>query len=102
MPIVRPEGHVRTQSELEGWPVGIVSFKLGERWICHVDNVSPGAIIARSDGPTREDAVSSALAIARQRLQTTRRLKNTLADLRDSVARLEALRKSRDDDDEDR
>ena len=100
MPIVRPEGHVRTQSELEGWPVGIVSFKLGERWICHVDNVSPGAIIARADGSTREDAVSSALAIARQRLQTTRRLKNTLADLRDSVARLEALRKSREDDED--
>jgi len=104
MPILRPEGHVRTESELEGWPIGIVSFKLGERWICHVDNVSPGAVIARGEGATREDAEARALVTARQRLRTTRRLKSALADLHDSVARLEAMssKKPPGEDDEEK
>jgi len=65
--------HVRREAELEGWPVAIVSYRLGETYYCEVDNVSPGARIARSEGPTREAAEAAAIADARRRLARTRR-----------------------------
>jgi hypothetical protein len=101
MAVMRPEGHSRRESVAEGWPIGVVSFKLGDRWICHVDNISPGAVIARADGSTREEAEEEAIALASRRLRTTRRLKTTLADLHDSVARLDAIAGRKPDDDDD-
>jgi hypothetical protein len=69
---MRAEDYQRRREELAGWPVGIVSYRLGERYICEVDNVSPGARIARAEGPSREDAEGKALADAARRLGRTR------------------------------
>ena len=70
---MRAEDYQRRRQELAGWPVGIVSYKLGDRFICEIDNVSPGAMIARGSGGTREAAESEALEKARRRLGRTRR-----------------------------
>ena len=40
---MRAEDYQRRRQELAGWPVGIVSYKLGDRFICEIDNVNPGA-----------------------------------------------------------
>jgi hypothetical protein len=69
---MRTEDYQRRRDELAGWPVGIVSYKLGERFICEVDNVSPGARLARAEGGTREEAEQRALATAERRLARTR------------------------------
>jgi hypothetical protein len=69
---MRAEDYQRRREELAGWPVGIVSYRLGERYICEVDNVSPGARIARAEGASREDAEGKALADATRRLGRTR------------------------------
>jgi hypothetical protein len=67
-----PEGYQRRQEQLAGWPVGIVSYKLGDRYICVIDNVSPGARLARAEDATRADAEHKALAAAARRLARTR------------------------------
>ena len=53
---MRAEAYQRRREELAGWPVGIASYRLGERFVCEIDNVSPGARLARAEGATREEA----------------------------------------------
>jgi hypothetical protein len=47
----------------------IVSYRLGDTFYCIVDNVDPGANIARAEAPTREEAESTAIAKAKERLE---------------------------------
>ncbi len=67
----RVEQYQSRRQELAGWPVGIVSYRLGDRFICEVDNVSPGGRIARAEGATREQAEAAALADAELRMART-------------------------------
>jgi hypothetical protein len=67
------EGYETRALELEGWPVRVASYKLGDRYACKVDNVSPGAVVARGTGATREEAEAAALERARAKLRLTRR-----------------------------
>jgi hypothetical protein len=69
---MRTEDYQRREENLAGWPVGIVSYRLGDRWFCEIDNVSPGARIARAEGPTREAAERDAKAAATRRLARTK------------------------------
>jgi hypothetical protein len=64
----------RRHEVLEGWEVGITTYRLGDRCFCKVDNVSPGALIARAVAATKAEAERSALAHARTRLASTRRM----------------------------
>ena len=59
--------------EVNGWPVRITSYKLGARYVCVADNVSPGCNLARTMGPTREHAESKALERAQELLGRTHR-----------------------------
>lgn len=72
MPSLRSDLYQRRRAELAGWQVGIASYSIGDRFICEVDNVSPGARLARGEGATREEAERQALAIAERRLERTR------------------------------
>ncbi len=69
---MRTEDYQRREEKLAGWPVGIVSYKLGDQYVCEIDNVSPGARIARAEGATREDAEREAKAAATRRLGRTK------------------------------
>ena len=69
---MRTEDYQRREEKLAGWPVGIVSYKLGDKWFCEIDNVSPGARIARAEGLTREAAERDAIAAATRRLARTK------------------------------
>ena len=68
---MRTEDYQRREEKLAGWAVGIVSYRLGDKWFCEIDNVDPGARIARAEGPTREDAERDAKAAASRRLART-------------------------------
>jgi hypothetical protein len=70
--LLRAEDYRRRQHRLEGWEIGITSYKLGGRYCCEVDNVSPGARLARGEGPTRGEAEAQALNQAREMLARTR------------------------------
>lgn len=70
---LHPEQYRRQRERIEGWDINIVSYKLGERYLCEIDNVDPGARIARGDGMTPEEAEARALEMARKRLARTQR-----------------------------
>ncbi|MCI0432430.1 MAG: hypothetical protein L0271_02100 [Gemmatimonadetes bacterium] len=64
----------RTREDmLAGWPVRIVSYCVGPIWYAAVENVDPGAKIARANGDSREAAEQKAIEKARERLERTRR-----------------------------
>jgi len=70
---VKPEDYSERRVDVEGWPVNLTSYKLGEVYHTKADNVSPGAALARTTGATREEAEQKALDRARQLLSRTRR-----------------------------
>ncbi len=70
---MKAEDHQRRRQTVEGWEISITSYRIGETHYCHIDNVSPGATIARASGPTREAAETEALEKATKRLAATRR-----------------------------
>lgn len=73
----RAEGFERSLEEIAGERVGVTSYRLGDVFVCKVDNVSPGANIARATGATREEAREIAFAAAARRLARTRRFPTT-------------------------
>ena len=69
---MRAEDYQRRREELAGWPVSIISYKLGDRYVCEIDNISPGARVARAEGASREEAERLAREAAERRLGRTR------------------------------
>ena len=67
---MRAEGYERRRQELAGWPVVIVSYRLGARFVCEIE--SAGARIARSEGADRQEAEQQAMAAGSDRLARTR------------------------------
>jgi ribosomal protein L16/L10AE len=54
--------------EISGLTVNITSYKIGNKYYCHIDNVDPGATIVRLDGESKEEVIQTALEKAAQRL----------------------------------
>ena len=70
---MKAENYQERTLELSGWPVKVVSYKLGEEYVCEADNVSPGARLARFSAPTLEEAEKQTLSKAQHLLGKTRR-----------------------------
>ena len=70
---MRAEEFHERSLELAGWPVNLVSYRIGEEWHCRADNVSPGAGLCRTIGATREEAEQKAITRAEQLLSQTKR-----------------------------
>lgn len=70
---MRAEEYSEWYEVIAGWRIHIVSYRLGDRYCCTIDNVDPGARVARAEGVTREDAEGQALEQARKYLAQTRR-----------------------------
>jgi hypothetical protein len=70
---VKSEHFKERQIEIDGWPVKLTSYRLGEKYICQADNVSPGACLARFQAVSPEDAEAQAISKAKHLLGKTRR-----------------------------
>ena len=70
---MKAEEYTERQEAIDGWKVHIVTYRIGDRFYCIIDNVDPGARFARAEGDTREDAERVALEKARKYLGQTRR-----------------------------
>ena len=70
------EEYSRKQQEIGRWKINIVSYRLGDVYLCTVDNVEPGAVLARGKGPTREEAEKKAIQKAEEMLKRTRVITN--------------------------
>lgn len=73
MPSVHSQDFQERQIEVDGWPVRLTSYRIGEKFVCQADNVSPGACLARISAHSAEDAEAQALSKARHLLGKTRR-----------------------------
>ena len=65
---MKAENYEKEKKEVEGTLINITTYKIGERYYCHIDNVSPGATIARTEGNSKEEAREAALQKATARL----------------------------------
>ena len=74
---MRAEDYSERNEVIAGWRIHIVSYRLGDRYCCTIDNVDPGARVASAEGATREDAEGQALEKARKYLAQTRRFPTT-------------------------
>lgn len=72
---MKPQNYSKRRAEAAGWEVNVASYQLGDRFYCTVDNISPGAWIAKTEGATREEAEKKALDRAAELLAKTRILK---------------------------
>jgi hypothetical protein len=71
--LMKAEDYAERYEEIDGWKVHIVTYTIGDRYYCTIDNVDPGARFARAEGATREDVEVAALQKARKYLGQTRR-----------------------------
>lgn len=72
--IFHAEQFERRRTTLAGWPARIVSYKLGNVYVCEVDNVAPGATLVRIKAGTRQEAEQEAVRKAEQMFARTRRI----------------------------
>ena len=54
--------------EIAGVAFDVTSYKIGDRYYCHVTNADPGATVARAEGASREEAEETALTKTINRL----------------------------------
>lgn len=54
--------------EISGLTVNVTSYKIGNKYYCHIDNIDPGATIVRLDGESKDEVIQTALEKAMQRL----------------------------------
>ena len=71
---MKPQNYSKRKTQTAGWEVNVTSYQLGGRFYCTVDNVSPGAWIAKTEGSTREEAEKKALDRAAELLSKTRKI----------------------------
>lgn len=67
--MLRTEDFDSRDLELNGVKLKLTSYKIGERYHCHVSNVDPGATIARVEGRNRQEVVDLALAKVKERFK---------------------------------
>ncbi len=70
---MKVENFTERKIDIDGWPVNLTSYQIGETFHCRADNVSPGAGLARTTGATREEAEQKAIARAKELLGRTKR-----------------------------
>ncbi len=71
---MKAEEYQTRDVELAGWKARVTSYKFGDTYHCSVDNVSPGAVVARAEGKTREEAENAAVAKATKYFSQTRKV----------------------------
>jgi hypothetical protein len=71
---MKVENFSERRVDVDGWPVNLTSYKIGDVFHAKADNVSPGAALARTTGATQQEAEEKALARAKELLGRTRRL----------------------------
>ncbi len=69
----KSEAFTERQIEIDGWPMTLTSYRVGESYICQAADELAGACLARFGAPTLEEAESQAISKARHLLGKTRR-----------------------------
>ena len=57
----KPEEYTERKTQLAGWTVSIVTYKLGTIYYTTIDNTDPGAWVVKAQGTSRQDAEAKAV-----------------------------------------
>lgn len=55
-----PEDYSERKASLAGWPVTIVTYKLGSVYRTTIDNTDPGAWVVKTEGATKAESETKA------------------------------------------
>lgn len=72
MNTLHPSEYSERKESVPPFEIRVTSYKLNGKYYTSVDDVDPGAVIARSEGLTREEAELKAVVRAKQRLELSR------------------------------
>ena len=71
----KPEEYSERKTQLAGWPVTIVTFRLGSVYHTTIDNTDPGAWVVKAEGATKQEAESKAMKEAQALLEKVKQSK---------------------------
>ena len=71
----KPEDYSERKMELAGWPVNIVSYRLGATYHTTVDNTDPGAWVVKAQGATKQESEAKAVQEAQTLLDKIKKSK---------------------------
>src|SRR4051794_36132227 len=89
VPTSEGEDREERRDVLDGWPIRLTTFRTGDHFVCKIDNVDPGTLLSRGEGRTRADAERAAITMAIAKATNSKRLHQTLSELRLRVAELD-------------
>ena len=69
------EDYSERKSQLAGWPVHIITYRLGTVYHTTIDNTDPGAWVVKAQGTSKEEAESKALKEAEVLLEKVKKSK---------------------------
>ena len=71
----KPEDYSERKAQLAGWPIHIVTYRLGATYHTTIDNTDPGAWVVKAQGSTKEEAESKAIKEAEALLEKVKKSK---------------------------
>ena len=67
------EDYSERKTQLVGWTVTIVTYRLGEVYHTTIDNTDPGAWVVKAQGATKQEAETAALKDAEALLEKVKK-----------------------------
>ncbi len=69
------EEYSERKETLAGWPINIISYRLGTVYHTTIDNISPGAWVVKAQGQTKEESKAKAIQEAQTLLEKVKAAK---------------------------
>ena len=63
------EEYTETKRELAGWPITVVTYRLGDVYHATIENTDPGAWVVKAQGASKAEAEAAALRDAQALLE---------------------------------
>ena len=71
----KPEEYSEQKTQLAGWPITIVTYRLGSTYHTTIDNTDPGAWVVKAQGATKQEAEAKAMKEAQALLEKVKKSK---------------------------
>ena len=69
------EDYSQRKTQLAGWPVTIITYRLGDVYRTTIDNTDPGAWVVKAQGASKVEAEAKALKEAEALLEKVKKSK---------------------------
>ncbi len=73
--MAKPQEYSERKTQLAGWPVTIITYRLETTYHTTIDNTDPGAWVVKAQGTTKQEAESKAMKEAEALLEKVKKSK---------------------------